>query len=210
MVILPCLRGEQNAALSLAWSPRRGEGDTPGTYNTYNRIVHGSRGPATSPRSRISTKAERRDCEVVIRHRSFVVKRLPTITTPATATATTMTTRYQKRTCGDTIAYIRTLLSLTLWRTIYHHTTHQAGRYYFRRRRRNRIPVDDAYGRALLCYGCAVTALPLTYRVGELLRVAAIEAETYPGDKGRGTQAGCLINTQPVVSNSTVPLGYLN
>lgn len=42
---------------------------------------------------------------------------------------------------------------------------------YFRPRRRNRILVDDAYGRALLCYGRAATVLPLTYRVGELLRV---------------------------------------
>lgn len=96
------------------WRDRRG-GEHPG--RTYNRIVHGSRGPAASPRSRISTKAERRNCEVVIRHPSFAVKRLPTTTTMTMTTTTTTTVRYRKRTCGDTIAYIRTLLSSTLWQT---------------------------------------------------------------------------------------------
>lgn len=55
---------------------------TPGTYiQSYRSRFPGARG------ERISTKAERRNCEVVIQHRSFAVKRLPTTTTTTMTTA---------------------------------------------------------------------------------------------------------------------------
>lgn len=143
------------------WRDRRG-GEHPG--RTYNRIVHGSRGPAASPRSRISTKAERRNCEVVIRHPSFAVKRLPTTTM---TTMTTTTVRYRKRTCGDTIAYIRTLLSSTLWQTTPPLRIQQDDTTFAR------VGVI-AFSSTMLteeryCVTTVRPLLPVTYRVGELL-----------------------------------------
>lgn len=88
-------------------------------------------------------------------------------------------------------------------------TTHSVGRYYFRSRRRNRILVD---GRALLCYDCATTVLPVTYRVRELLYTHVDAAGTYPSDKVQRIQTGCSrgmpINIRPVVNNSIVLLKY--
>lgn len=90
-------------------------------------------------------------CEVVIQHPSFPVKRLPRTTAAAALS--------EGHPGGDIIA-LRTkeasIFGSTLWRMRRAHTPPSAIPY-FRPRRRNRILVDDAYGRALLCYGYCVT-----------------------------------------------------
>lgn len=59
--------------------------------------------------------------------------------------------------------------------------------------------------------------LPVTYRVGRIItRVAAIEAETYPGDKGQEIYiyrsvrltSLCMYVYTCVISNSTVLVEY--
>jgi len=158
MVILPCLRGEQNVALSLAWSPWRG---TPRTYiQSYRSRFPGAR--AASSRSRIFDKSR----ATKLRSRHLTPKfRRKAITGDHDDDGAL--SEEDLRWYNSVHTYITQFNIVTNDTT----TMHRAGQYYFRPRRRNRILVDDAYGRALLCYDCAVTVLPVTYRVGELLRV---------------------------------------
>lgn len=107
MVILPCLRGEQNAALSLAWSPWRG---IPRTYiQSYRSRYPGARGELSLAYFDKSRAARLRSRHPTPKFRRKAITNYHGDGEGALS---------EERTCGDTIAYIRTLLSLTLWRTI--------------------------------------------------------------------------------------------